>query len=261
MTILLKLILMLYPDDWRERYEDEFRAMLELCSLSLFDWLDMFITALETRTGYTWREIMKDLLNRLTGLIALLSAFGIISVFAIPDEKTAEFMLIISPILSVLLIPAMHRILKIHRPKTSLLVMMTGIGAILLLIGNFALGITASIMGVQEHYSVLISVISTLSLILIGVWLISVNTLAAKTGTLHPFLAFIGGMAGLAWIIVMLSVMLPTFTDFVLTANKQIYGLYLTSLFMLFLSYFIWAIGTGFYFALGMVSRKLQLAY
>jgi|GEM_PF-2769404 len=261
MNKLLNIVIAVYPPDWRVRYEDEFRAMLELCDLSLTDWLDMGLTALETRTGYTRREIMQDLLNRLTGLIALVSALGFASAFFIPEEGTSEFMLIISPLLSILLIPAFHRILKIHHPKTSFIVMMAGIGAIALLVFNFVFSIAVSIAGLRESAIGLITVLSTISLVMIGVWLISVNVLAAKVQTLPIILAFVGIVAGAGWIVTMTTTMVTSFSDFAVNDNSAFAAFYGVALVSLLIGYFLWAIATGLYFISGTVSRKLQVAY
>ncbi|GAB5492875.1 MAG: hypothetical protein Phog2KO_30900 [Phototrophicaceae bacterium] len=254
MKFCLNLIMALYPKAWRERYEDEFRAMLDQSDLSAMDWLDMVFTACETRLTYQRGTIMKDSMNRLTGMIALLSALGFVSVFFIPDEDTAEFMLMFSPMLSILLIPAMHRVLKIHRPKISALVMSVGISGI----GFLVLGM---ILGANEVATPILMGISTFSLILIGIWLISINLLARSTKTLPPPLAIVGIVAGIAWIIVMGTTMYTSFTGIQLSSMGIFNTIYMTALFSLLAGYFLWAIGTGVYFVSGAVSRKLQLSY
>ncbi|MEM9952079.1 MAG: hypothetical protein AAF846_10785 [Chloroflexota bacterium] len=254
MTFLLNLVMATYPQTWRERYEEEFRAMLEQCELSISDWLDMFFTALETRSGYTRRELMKDLLNRLTGLIALVSALGFGSVFLIPHEDTAEFMLTVSPILSVLLIPAMHRILKIHRPKMSFAVMMTAILAVLLIV-------FAMVANLMTENILIVGSFTTMSLILIGIWLISVNGLAISTGTLPLPLGMVGIFAGLGWIVTVTTTMVTSLTEMSFNGTGLFGAFYGVMLMALLIGYFVWAIGTGLYFISGKVSRKLQLVY
>ena len=44
-----KWLLRLYPRAWRNRYEDEFAALLEQCPLSLSDLLDIFVGAIDAR--------------------------------------------------------------------------------------------------------------------------------------------------------------------------------------------------------------------
>ncbi|MGB7337584.1 MAG: hypothetical protein WBC91_01740 [Phototrophicaceae bacterium] len=248
----LNLLMQMYPREWRARYEDEFRAMLACYEPSLSDWLDMAFTALETRIGYTGRQFMKDLLNRLTGLISLVSAVGLGSVFFITDENMAEFMLVISPILSILLIPAMHRILKVHRPKMSFTIMMIGTGAL-------AIFVTGFLIGRSSEDSVLIGSLGLISLILIGIWLIGINLLAIKADVVPSVLGIIGIVAGISWIIVMSTTMLTAINGFQLSDTGIFSTIYGMSLMGLLSGYFIWAIGTGFYFASGRVSRKLKI--
>jgi hypothetical protein len=74
-------------------------------------------------------------------------------------------------------------------------------------------------------------------------------------------LGFVGILAGLGWIVTMTTTMLTSTTDFTLNAYPAYESFYMLSLYTLLLSYFIWAVGTGLYFATGNVSRKLQVVY
>ena len=49
MSAKTRWLVRLYPQAWRERYEEEFVAMLEQRSISLLDVLDMVLGALEAR--------------------------------------------------------------------------------------------------------------------------------------------------------------------------------------------------------------------
>ena len=197
---------------------------------------------------------MKDLLNRLTGVIALVSALGFASALLIPEEKTAEFMLIASPFLSILLIPAMHRILKIQRPNASFAVMMIGIVAIALI--PFAI-----LINIVTGNILMVGGISTVSLIMIGIWLISVNGLAMTTGTIPMMLGGIGILAGIGWIVTITTTMVTSLTEMNFNGTGVFGEFYSIMLLMLLVGYFVWAIGTGLYFVTGKVSRKLHLAY
>lgn len=247
-------LLRVYPQAWRERYEDEYRAMLEQCDLSLADWVDMLISACETRLLDTKGHIMKDLMNRLTGGIVLLSALMIIAVFLIPDEDTAEFYLVLAPLLSLGMIPAMHRVLKIHKPLASRLVMGMGVLSIVLLIGAF-------IIGIAFAPSSFVGILATSAFVLLGIWLISVNALAIRVGTLPAALGVIGIIVGVAWCYSITLTMITSLYDLRLYDYPILVTLQNMSVLALLSGYMLWALSTGLLFITGQISRKLQLSY
>lgn len=250
----LDWLLRLYPQAWRERYEDEYRAMLEQYDLSLADWVDMLISACETRLLDTKGHIMKDVMNRLTGGIVLLSALMIIAVFLIPDEDTAEFYLVLAPILSLGMIPAMHRVLKIHKPLASRIVMGIGMLSIVLLIGAF-------IIVIAFTASQFAGMLATSAFVLLGIWLISVNALAIRIGTLPSTLGIIGIVVGVAWCYSISVTMITSLYDLRLYDYPSLVTLQNMSVLVLLGGYLLWAFFTGLLFITGQISRKLQLAY
>ena len=251
----LDLLMRLYPQAWRERYEDEYRAMLEQCNLSPTDWLDMLVSACETRLRHTKGHLMKDLLNRLTGLLVILSGILMISAFFIPHEDTAEFFFAIGPLFSLAMIPAMHRVLKIHNARWSRAVMALGVTTILLLAITFVLGTMAILPDTT------LMLVSFSAMIVLGVWLVSVNSLAISTGTLPNALGAIGVVIGMAWIIVMSVSLWTSASDVRLYEYPALITLQNLSILTLFGGYMLWAFSTGILFISGQVSRKLQVSY
>ena len=197
---------------------------------------------------------MRDVLSRVTGLIALVSALALASIFFIPDEDTAEFMLIFAPLLSVSLIPAMHRTLKTHKPTGSLISLLIGITGISLLIGNYLLGMTSSAAGTSQFVLRLIPIITIVSLVLVGVWIIGVNLLTIQTKVLPAVLASIGILMGIGWILVTTILMITSITGLDLMLYPAASVVNVTALIIMLAGYFIWALGTGFYFVTGRVS-------
>ncbi|MEO1645067.1 MAG: hypothetical protein AAFR67_07755 [Chloroflexota bacterium] len=251
----LDVLMCVYPQAWRERYEDEYRAMLEQCDLSLADWLDMLVSACETRLLDTKGYLMKDLLNRVTGVLVVLSGVLMMSAFFIPDENTAEFFFAVGPLLSLAMIPAMHRVLSIHRPQWSRAVMAIGVTSILLLIVTFKLGA----MAILPDTSLML--ISFSAMVILGVWLVSVNGLAISTGTIPNVFGAIGVAIGVAWIIVMSVSLWTSLLDVQLYQYPALMTLQSISILMLLGCYILWAISTGILFISGNVSRKLQVSY
>ena len=92
MNTKARWLVRLYPRGWRERYEEEFLAMLEQRPMSLLDMLDVALGALDARLNPQWRsERMVPLVNRKrVAVIAILSAYVGFIVAGIGFQKATE---------------------------------------------------------------------------------------------------------------------------------------------------------------------------
>ena len=87
----------LYPRGWRERYGDEFEALLEECLHSPLDMLDVALGALDAHLGFThetnWRLL--NMVNKLrTTILIVFAAYigfviGGLSLFGLVDDSPA----------------------------------------------------------------------------------------------------------------------------------------------------------------------------
>lgn len=77
MNTKARWLVRLYPRGWRERYEEEFLAMLEQRPMSLLDMLDVALGAVDARLNSQARsERMVPLVNRMrVAVIAILGAY------------------------------------------------------------------------------------------------------------------------------------------------------------------------------------------
>jgi hypothetical protein len=101
----------LYPKRWRDRYAVEFQALLDDRPPGLLDILDILFNA--------GREHVKSASSgtvgiRLGGLLACLSLLILIGGFVVREEGTAEFLIILSPLLAALAWPALLRLADAH---------------------------------------------------------------------------------------------------------------------------------------------------
>ena len=92
-------LISLYPKQWRDRYAIEFRALLDDRPPRPLDVLDILFNA--------GREHMRSSSLRasgirLGGLLACLSLLLLVGGFVTQDEGTAEFLIILSPLLAAL---------------------------------------------------------------------------------------------------------------------------------------------------------------
>ena len=98
----------LYPRDWRERYGDEFEALLEECLHSPLDVLDVALGALDAHLGFThetnWR--LMNMVNKLrtTTLIVFTAYIGFIiagfSLIGLVDDSPAAQLMKTDTVLS-----------------------------------------------------------------------------------------------------------------------------------------------------------------
>ncbi|MGB1286162.1 MAG: hypothetical protein ACPG7F_06500 [Aggregatilineales bacterium] len=251
MNLWTDFILALYPRTWRDRYEDEFRAMLELYDLTLLDTLDMFFSAIDARFTTHKGDMMKDLLNRSSGLIALTSVVMLaLALFFVGDEDTAEFLFVVAPMLSLALIPALHRVLNNHAPVANRRIKWVGIAGIGVLL-------SAQLIDVMLPGSGLNVVFGIVFVWLMGGWLFSVNLLGLSTRVLPGALAIIGIVASVAWLYVLTISIVFSATGASHTDYSLLMSLQSMLILMLMFCYAIWAISLAYLLLTGKISRKL----
>jgi hypothetical protein len=98
----------LYPKGWRDRYAAEFRALLDDHPPGPLDVLDILLNAGRERMMRS--AAFKTTGIRLGGLLACLSLLLLVGGFAARQEDTAEFLVILSPLVAVLTWPALLRL-------------------------------------------------------------------------------------------------------------------------------------------------------
>ena len=254
--MIINLLIALYPATWRERYEDEFRAMLELCNLTVFDLLDIAFTATETRLLETRGKLMKDMLNRTSALIALISVITLfIGIVIVKEEDTSEFLFMISPVLSLAMIPALHRVLNSHAPHANRIIKWMGFAAIGVFSTAFLIGFIIPPAGIASY------AFGLMFCWLIGLWLIGVNILSMRTRVLSYVHALPGIIAGLAWIYVMTVSIVFSATGAYYLDYPAIISIQNIAIVSLIFGYGAWAIGLAYLLFTGTLSRKLQVVY
>jgi hypothetical protein len=97
----------LYPKAWRDRYAAEFRALLDDRPPGPLDVLDILFNAGREHMNST---AFKTSSIWLGGLLACLSLLLLVGGFAARQEDTAEFLVILSPLVAALAWPALLRL-------------------------------------------------------------------------------------------------------------------------------------------------------
>ncbi len=101
-------LVQLYPRAWRERYGEEFEALLEECLHSPLDVVDIFLGALDARLGFTyqmnWR--LMNMVNKLrTSILIVFTAYigfviGGLSLMGLVDDSPAAKLMKTDTVLS-----------------------------------------------------------------------------------------------------------------------------------------------------------------
>jgi len=260
MNFWLSVIIGLYPPEWRERYGDEFRAMLELCDLSLADWLDMSFSALEARSGYHRMKHMHDIINRIAGLGLLFSTLALGLIIFLQQQNIMDAIIAIAPIVSIIILWALYRVTSAYYPTMSKVI--SGIGAsgmILMMIGTIILA-----QGVDPDSSFYFLPAMGM-FVLLGIWLFGINYMTLKTQAIPNWIGIIGITISITWFSFLLMILLQAMTPQNLWEDYGAIGFALGILQGIFiigtpLGYIIWSLSLGWYFTSGTVSRKTKLA-
>lgn len=208
-SLLIDLLVKLYPRSWLDRYEDEFRAMLEQYRPNLWEGLDIVRGALDAQ-----RRIPMVQIGGSNGQARLPLAFAgalvmpVIVVFVIfvapllsVEEDALEFLVLLAPTALLPLVIALHRRFKVRLENTiySRLVLITG------MVGTLALPAAFPIQWVLNQIadgpvewagSVYLTLIAFL-----GIWMVLVCSKALADDLLPKALSVTGMLGGAGWVL------------------------------------------------------------
>ena len=213
--IIVKLLLLLYPTAWRERYGEEFGALLEDTPLTWHTGFDCLRGALDARLHPEWTIFEGWPMNqkrsfRIAGNGAILSALLLVSGMLHAErspEADAEFLLLLAPIALLPIVVVLHQLYRPVMPGASLITAVIGITSM----GTFLL---ASIVGlVLEMANISIATLSIawffqLLIALIGVWIISAALIGWRTHLLPNGLPAMMATSGFGWTIMFVGMLL-----------------------------------------------------
>jgi len=214
----IKLLLLLYPPVWRQRYGAEYRALLEEMPFTPRTVLDSMWGALDAHLHPEWLNFGRWPMNqkrsfRIAGNGALLSALllisGLLSASRIP-EGDAEFLLLLAPITLLPVVVMLHRLYAPVMPRASLTTAV--IGSI-----SMSVFLVASIMGLVGEMAGLSSVtlpfmwLFQTVIALIGIWIISAALLGWRTQCLPNGLPAMMATSGLGWSVMFFGIILTSY--------------------------------------------------
>ncbi|GAB4522984.1 MAG: hypothetical protein OHK0046_36280 [Anaerolineae bacterium] len=238
MRWLLMILLALYPRAWRQRYEDEFRALLEQCDLSLFDLIDIALGGLDARVrGFSWRISIPQTAVLLTSLCALFSFLIPVMVFVTPisqSEESAEFWIIISPLVLAPVVREVHLRYKRQAAGRSSFVARVGyVGtlALPLYLGLYAL------LSLFNPSNALLNAVYLSMASFTGLWMILACNLGVEYRLMGEALGLVGVAAGCSWMVLTLS----TIFGMVVPSFVANFGILLS------LNIFIWVVSHVFW--------------
>lgn len=252
---LIRWILRLYPRAWRDRYEDEFLAMLEHDTPTLWDVLDTLRSAYDAQLHYQIRHPDNEGENDMrgvtlagTGAIAtgILIFVLFIAMFMGVEEETLESTMILVPLLLVSLAPAMRRVLREHITPNRLFGVRVPLAGIALLIA-LTISLLAAFSGNPANRpSYLPTLIISVTLFAsMGIWLALVHLRAAHLGRLPLWLCMAGVAAGMSPAIMLYSSILSSINRPLIYSLN---GLWSLNILVFFVVMPLWAFGIGAWF-------------
>ena len=215
---IIKLLLLLYPSAWRQRYGEEYRALLEEMPFTLGIALDSLQGALDAHLHPEWIKSGRWPMHnkkrsfRIAANAAFLSALlliaGVLSASRIP-ESDAEFLLLLAPIALLPIVIILHRLYSRVMPRASL---------ITAVIGSISMGtfLFASIIGLMAEIgslrlsSVPFTLLFQIVIALIGVWIISAALLGWRTRSLPSGLPPMMATSGFGWTVMFFGIILTS---------------------------------------------------
>lgn len=214
---IIKLLLLLYPPAWRQRYGEEYRALLEEMPFTFGAGLDSIQGALDAHLHPEWIKLGRWPMNqkrsfRIAGNAAFLSALlliaGVLSASHIP-EGDAEFLLLLTPIALLPIVIVLHRLYSRVMPKASL---------ITAVIGSVSMGtfLFASIIGLMAEIgnlslgTVPFAWLFQIVIAFIGVWIISAALLGWRTRCLPNGLPAMMSTSGFGWAVMFFGIILAS---------------------------------------------------
>ncbi len=200
MSPLINLLIKLYPRSWRERYEDEFRAMLEQYQPTLWEGLDILKDAFDAQrrnpmqisqsNGRSWRSLA------FAGAL-IMPVMVILIIFVAPllsvEESATEFLVLLAPTALLPLVVGLHRRLNTAHPTISRWALAAGLIGTLAIPAAFPLQLVINqIAPVEWTGFVYLSLLAAL-----GVWML----LVCVSGLLPKALSVVGMFGGVGWIV------------------------------------------------------------
>jgi hypothetical protein len=247
---LIKLLILLYPHAWRQRYGAEYCALLEDMPLTWRMGFDSLRGALDARLHPQWttfgRWPMKQKRSfRIAGngaiLSALLLVLGMLNAGRITDVE-AEFLLLLAPVALLPIVVVLHRLYRPVMPRASLITAVIGILSMGTFLLAFIIGlllemanITIAIVSITWFFQILIA--------LIGVWIISAALIGWRAQLLPNGLPAMMATSGLGWATMTIGIILAAQQN---NPAAQQYAAIMGAGFVLWLmTHFIWAIWFG----------------
>ncbi len=211
----LKLLLQLYPQAWRERYGEEYLALLQESDLRWYDYLDSLLGAVDAHLHPEWMNNGRSSMNqrrslRIAGNGALLSALllvvGMLNSSRL-SESAVEFLLLLAPVTLLPMVIVLHRLYRPIRPQASLITAVIG----LLSMGTFLIasliGLAAELLG-KTLQPLPFAWIAQITIASIGVWIILAALLGWRTGTLPNGLPSMMATSGFGWSVMFFGILL-----------------------------------------------------
>lgn len=249
-STLIKLLILLYPHAWRQRYGAEYRALLEDMPLTSRMGFDSLRGALDAHLHPEWTNFRRWPMNqkrsfRIAGngaiLSALLLVLGMLNAGRIP-EADAEFLLLLAPIALLPIVVVLHRLYHPVMPRASSITAVIGIlsmstfllASIIALLLNM-LNITVAPLSIAWFFQMLIA--------LIGVWIISAALIGWCTQLLPNGLPAMMATSGFGWVVMTIGIILAAQQN---NPAAQQYAAVMGAGFVLWLmTHFIWTIWFG----------------
>lgn len=252
----LKLLVNLYPAAWRQRYGDEYLALLEAAvENGVLTWrsrLDIVRGAVDAHlhpacTVPGGAPMNQQFVFRIAAVGAILStvliALGLLNSARLPEDE-AEFLLLISPVALLPLAIALHVLFRAAAPRASRLTAVIGLFGM----GTFLLAVIAGALGELLDVSLVLPrawlpfVFQGL-IALIGVWLLLAAALGWRTRTLPVAIPGLMLIGGLSWLVMFLGIMLTSAgNEYLVRRLTAVLGL---GLFTWMISHAVWTIWLG----------------
>lgn len=270
----LRLLLHLYPAVWRERYEEEFVALLEARGLTITDIFDIMLGAWDARRhlvkkeqeqwavtenitvkhssvdGWRWLAGIAVLLY---AIISLLSATSYLFNAPVMDESMAEGLITLSSFLLVGAVGGVGRLLiAAKHPSTQRDVRLFR-GVLVALVVLVIYGWISTSQGVAPPSTI---VLYALIMIVLNIWMIKQAWRAHRIGVLPRSLAVGATIMGITWLIVMLNILLSFMS---MSLSRGLYPLWSMSFLVLFFVGTLWAAGLAFWLFAGHLTRLRHL--
>lgn len=251
----MKLLLRLYPSAWRQRYEDEFLAVLEETPTTWRDYSDILWGAVDAHLHPEWTTpgmwpMNHQRIFRIAGCGAILSAIlmilGIIHSHYLPEDQ-AEFSLFFAPIALLPTITALHLLYREDRPQLSWITAvlgLVGMGSFLLVV---VIGALLSLFFSNPPSPPTWTTWLFLSLFtLVGVWHMLAAILGWRTGKLPSGLTGIMATSGFGWFMVFLGILLSSLGN--QAAVRQLSAILGTGLAIWLITHPVWTVWLGIWF-------------